>query len=247
MQARDGHRRVALDRLVLLNQRRIDALRLLRHLLLELVELDGGRLELLVVDDLDAVKLRAGLGGAHAHLALLAVARLAVLAHLGQLRLIAGDGGQQLLDGRDLLLRLLEILRTVRLKVRRRLGHRAVQARDLIRQRFHTVAHDLHVRLNLLEDALLLQQEFAVLEQLLAVAACAHLLLILIQLHVNLLVLPQKFVLMQNQALLILNARRDSPWSKKPLHYILAHHRHFVKHWPSLHRQDFPFQSVPPR
>ena len=52
------------------------------------------------------------------------------------------------------------------------------------------------------EDALLLQQEFAVLEQLLAVAVAAHLALVLIQLHIDLLVFPQKFVLFQNKALL---------------------------------------------
>ena len=40
------------------------------------------------------------------------------------------------------------------------------------------------------------------LEQLLAVAVAAHLLFILIQLHVHLLILPQTFVLFQNMALL---------------------------------------------
>ena len=229
MQPGDRLRRVALDGLILLQQRSVDALRLLGNLLFELFELHGRHLVFLVIDDLDAVKLGAGFGSAHANLTLLAVARLGVLAHFGQLRLVAGDRGKQLLDGRDLLLRLLEILRTVRLEVRRRLGHRAVQALDLISQRFHTVAHDLHVALDLLEDILLFEQEIAVLEQLLAVAVRAHLLLVSIQLHVDLLILPQKFILFQNKALLILNAQRDFPWSKKPLHYILAHRMHFVK------------------
>ena len=109
----------------------------------------------------------------------------------------------------------------MRLKIGARLGDGAVQALDLIGQRFHAVAHDLHIGLDLLEHVLLFQQEIAVLEQLLAVAVAAHLLFILIQLHVHLLILPQTFVLFQNMALLNLSAPEGIVLQAENRHVIL--------------------------
>ena len=210
-----------LDGLVFIQQFRLNALRLVGDLLFERVELHARLLVFLVVNHLDAVELRAGLGGAHANLALLAVAGLGILAHLGKLALISGNGRNQLLERGDLLLRLLQILGAVRLKVSARLGDGAVQALDLVGQRFHAVAHDIHIGLDLLEHVLLFQQEIAVLEQFLAVAAAAHLLFILIQLHVHLLILPQKFVLFQNMALLNLSAPEGIVLQAENRHVIL--------------------------
>ena len=187
-----------LDAAVLGQQLRVHLPGLLLRLRAHRLQLGGVLLEFLVVGHLQLVELQLGLGRAHADLLLLAVLGVRVLAHLGELLLVAGKGIQQLAHRLGLLLHVLGGLRRVVLQL---LGERRqylLQPFGFILHGLEPVLHDGHVVLQLLHVRLLIPQEIALLQQLLAIGRLAHFRLEAVGLHIHLHELPQGIQLHTN-------------------------------------------------
>ena len=111
--------------------------------------------------------------------------------YLLKLLLVAGEGVQQLAHRLGLLLHILRGLRRVVLQLLGEGGQRLFQAISLVLNGLEPILHDGNVVLQLFHVRLLIPQEIALLEQLLAIGRLAHPGLEAVRLHIHLHELPQ--------------------------------------------------------